>query len=58
MVSDVIEFSTNQKTVNVFRFFNNFSVTVRNFETKFFALRSEKFSEFFAIELLPIGPPL
>jgi len=29
--SDIIEFSTNQKTVNFFRFFNDFTVTVRNF---------------------------
>jgi len=47
MVSDVIKFSTNQKTVNFFRFLNNFLVTVRNFWTKFFALRSEKFTKFF-----------
>jgi len=58
MVSDDIEFSTNHKTVNLFRFFNDFSVTERNFKTKFFALRSEKISEFFIIEFLPIGPPL
>jgi len=57
MVYDVIEFLNNQKTVNFFHwFFNDFSVTVRNFYTKFFALRSEKFSEFFTIEFLPIGP--
>jgi len=30
MVSDVIEFSTNQKAVNFFWFFNDFSVTIRN----------------------------
>jgi len=57
MVSDVIEFSTNQKTVNFFRFFKDFLVTVRNFKTKFFAMRSKKFFEFFTIEFLPIGPP-
>jgi len=57
MVSDVIEFLTNHKAVNFFGFLNDISVTVRNFYTKFFALCSEKLSEFFTIEFLPIGPP-
>jgi len=58
MVSDVIEFSTNQKMVNFFWFFNDTSVMVRNLRLNFLHCVHKNFSKFFTIKFLPIGLPL
>jgi len=49
----VLEFSTNQKSVNLFCVFDDLLVTARNFLKKLFALFSESFSKIFTTEFLP-----
>jgi len=57
MVSDVIEFSTNQKTVNLLLVFQRYLDNGKEFFDEIFCIAFRKVFRIFTIDLLPIGPP-
>jgi len=58
MVSDAVEFSTNQKTVNFFRIFNDISVTNKEFLVAIFCIAFRKIFQILQQSFCQSDPPL
>jgi len=56
MVSDVLEFSINQKTVNLFSVIKRFLGNGKEFLDELFCIAFRKIFRIFSNRVLPIGP--